>query len=456
MSTELLLGGREAFAPARPTVTHHAIPSPDEAFTRAHNAFRTSLDIEGNVKNLREWLASPKALGAYEQVVRFPSFYSVQRFLAEDVKRMEDMYSERNRRMLANDRIGNQSGAPATNQARDVQHFAEMLRSGWPKGRERLANEALNFHRQYQHIVAAPTWERELVGEEVDVPAFLAGMPEHMIGYHMSQALRKAINVTVEVGVRCSACGIRSHDVAPTNPTALMVRGLMAAMMVQQLARAGHAVTLRTISYSNTPYDPGAGYRRSNVPNGWLHLTDLAKNIRELSDRPVNFDTSNNVWFQRTVVVDVLTPGEPMNLDNVMLALAHEGWQRQFDFAVSEYYGNLPPFTNATTLQEAVNNLSPYDRSNHFAAGWAPVWQSWRMKLVSAVDTRADIFIPAIHAPQDITSLAVPNEGNLPLLRELFGANYAITGPLASGQLDIPALARETHELLKSVGVEFQ
>src|SRR5690606_17224092 len=161
---------------ARPTVTYHAIPSPNSVGYQAQvalNQYGMNKELRDQyIKQFRDWRANPKNLASYEQVVRFPSFDSVVRSLSNEAKDLAEVYKNNNASLLANDRIRRTSSG-AVNQARGVQDFAKMLREGWPEGRERLANEALNFHRSYQHIVATPTWEREIVGDEVDIPAFL-------------------------------------------------------------------------------------------------------------------------------------------------------------------------------------------------------------------------------------------------------------------------------------------
>lgn len=467
-NAELLLGGREAYASShQPSVSWHAIPQLESTSMTAAQAMTPGKGR--SVGDFHEWRRAfnpTKVPFDYEQVIHFPSFSSVETFMRTHAVPLLDAYKQHKLNLLANDRIDYRGGGEiaGTNRAKGVKGFAEMLLTGWEGGRERLAQEALDFQRAYQHEIATPTWHQELVGDEVDIPTFLDGDPEHMYGYQMAQKARKVINITVDTGVRCSACGGRAHDAAPTHPVELLTRGLMAAMMVQQLAKAGHAVTLRTVTHAEFPLHAlSVSYMKPQHP----HVRDDVKAIRgRMNELLGGVQHQDNAFmFMRTVVVDVVSPGDTVNMDNVMIALAHEGWARQFDFAVHEHYGLQQPFTpNDSPPIKQLASVGRYDRNHWWVVGQSPLSESWRDKLASSVDTQADIYLPPPYSPMDLVQGFDLNPNKfkaaVPRFRELFGENYALSGTLTGSESDeggikLDGIARQVYEMLLSVGVQF-
>lgn len=281
-----------------------------------------------------------------------------------------------------------------------------LLTSGWEGAKERLADLAFDFNRQYRHELQSDQWLIDVTGSEVDVPSYLLGHPEHMFEYRSGQTHRKAINITVDTNTSCGACESRICFYDPPSPQVLFMRGMAVLMLVQQLQRAGYAVTLRTISHAHYPdieADPFS-YRNYGV------------NIDSLTP-----DTLRDVprGLMRTVVTDILRPGEAIDIDAALFALCHESWSRHFDYLVHEYLNLLQDdgsikYRDGLDDERARRYYRAYSDSAYYAGSSAGPVSARTLEpanraivghvshsgvrqylLRSQVKTNADIYIPS-------------------------------------------------------------
>lgn len=118
------------------------------------------------------------------------------------------------------------------------EHALELARKGWPEqlpGALELAESAVETADR-QHMTdsfSEPVWD--VTGAQVDVGAFLAGTPECMIDYPLTQTSKvgRVVTLVVGVGVNCSVSG-----------QSIIERGRKVVALALALTRLGHAVEI--------------------------------------------------------------------------------------------------------------------------------------------------------------------------------------------------------------------
>lgn len=347
--------------------------------------------------------------GTLEELVHFPSVAGLTQWLEEEgmplMPTLKSEYDPNNGKLLCEDNI-KRGGDASMNRTTSVEEGYQLLRYGWPEGRERISNAMAEFDRQFRREVERAKWLPNTAGSDVDIAAYVTGDPEHMIDYRPGQDKAKAVTVTVDTNVRCDACGSRPHDAEPTPPDWLLHRGVAAVMLVRQLLRAGYQVTLRTVTHSlypNLNYPHTAGLSVEKLEE--RHLLPLnPKFVRENELAAEHWPLSG---FMRTVAVDVLTPGRAVDLDNAIFALAHEDYIRRFDFLVHEVMNHKMGWTNHHQNKESsMTKLSAYDRSNSpSVVGELPLSCGFKLAAISVLSeeiSASDIYLPSSAVATDI------------------------------------------------------
>lgn len=426
-------------------------------------------------KQVTDQLASETRLhmgrwGTMEQVLHFSSLPALADWTEENTLPWLKKAKRYSVTPVCQDNIDYQHNTPGFdpnfNRVRTVEKALELVRRGWGEGRERLAEQMYEFDQTFRREVLRPTWSASHTGQEVDVPSYLHGEPEHMVEYSRGQTNTKAISITVDINVRCSACGRRAHDAAPTPPHWLLFRGMAVAMLVQQLSRAGYAVTLRCITHTHYstrarllgwPFQDKGG--DPNKPRGeWMQWEAFPGGWSSQPWTSTGSVTSLDSSFIRTVVVDILGPGMPMDLDDIIFALAHEGIIRKLEFGLHEVLNTQAPMgaeLSSGTGYDYNNYGRPRD-STPCRVGDLPLGAAHLLPLVSTVDTTADIYLPSAPVVEDLAK-ELPRESNgwgpTEFIAELYGPNFAYS-PKPFDTL--PSSAVWAFDALKSVGVRFE
>lgn len=336
---------------------------------------------------------------------------------------------------------------PPFGRVRNLHDAIELARSGWPEGVQRVADLTMEFENQWRHEVARPIWNQNVVGEQVDVPAYLRGEPEHMVEYSSGQTQSKVVNILVDGTVRCEACGGRRHDVAPTPPEWVLRRGVAIAALIKQLTLAQYKVSLKVITpvvYAHpdppndakeitrmgdvsvmgagTYYSPDGPKRFGNytlgIPLPSVEVLEAMRNhaadwfdqaVIEYKVQPgktafgwrsghVFTPTNFTCRSIRTVATTILEPGHVFDMDMVVFALAHEGFVRKLDMAYHEImnyralYEQLGASDATKFLRSAGDGI--WGRSSPYAGD---IYRSTAPVLLhsSGVVGDADIIVPS-------------------------------------------------------------
>ena len=123
-----------------------------------------------------------------------------------------------------------------------LQEALDLARNGWAEGTKRLSDLRDGLMDRVGQVMPEEVYMRDVSGFEVDVSAYLAGEPEHMITTASVPGRERQIHVMLNVGTS-----------AHRSPESMMMRGLMAAGVVDALESMGHRVTLdvATFLYGN-------------------------------------------------------------------------------------------------------------------------------------------------------------------------------------------------------------
>jgi hypothetical protein len=168
----------------------------------------------------------------------------------------------------------------------DSANFEEavrLLREGWPEGLTDLAVAAEEINRSIQTMLPTRTPVNDVVGEAIDIGAYLEGVPEHMMALHTVDAPSKAIHVVANVS---ASGGITT--------AAIKARGGVITGLVYALENLGVPVRC-------TVYDVAA--------------------------------TGSDIY-----IVDALvkSEGQPLDIGRLAFAIAHPAMLRRIFFSVEE------------------------------------------------------------------------------------------------------------------------
>lgn len=144
-------------------------------------------------------------------------------FLSEEAK------SHRASRRLRRD--GEWTGTSTWEEAVD------LARNGWQEGVKRLSDLRDSLMDEVGSLIPEPVPVMDVAGEVVDVGAYVTGQPEHMVTWFDDDGRTRQIHVVVNV----VASAERSKE-------SMMMRGLLAAGLVDSLEHAGHRVRLDVVS----------------------------------------------------------------------------------------------------------------------------------------------------------------------------------------------------------------
>lgn len=277
------------------------------------------------------------------------------------------------------------------NRVRHVKDAIELAVHGWKEGRDRLAELEATLEQEFRRRVETSTFHRDLAGFEVDVPTYLLGQPEHMLTFQQGQANARALDVVVDINVRCSACGRRQHDVSPTAPEWLLVRGAAMTLLVKVLLRAGYKPTVKARTTSR--------YEESGSRYCW-------PDIRET--------------FDRTVDITIFRPGEVFDMDRINFVLSHDSMIRRLEWRIHEILNaeqHGPPNENHDVLQDGRDAFQP--------VGLSMLGASHITRHMSSLGI-GDVYVPSIPQYEDLRT----NNHRETLLKHLRGVDSAFDDPL--------------------------
>lgn len=168
-----------------------------------------------------------------------------------------------------------------------TQSFAEAARlamDGWTEGAKRLSDLRDELMDKVGELLPEDTYIMDVSGFDVDVGAYLAGEPECMVTHTQQPGRNRHIHVMVNIATKASA-----------TPNSMMMRGLMAAGVVDALESMGHTVTLDVV---NLLYGVGD--------------------------------------YKMTHITTVKRASEVLDLERVVFACAHPSMLRRLTFGVME------------------------------------------------------------------------------------------------------------------------
>lgn len=117
------------------------------------------------------------------------------------------------------------------------QEAVDLARSGWQEGVKRLSDLRDALMDDVGTLIPEPVPIMDVAGEVVDVGAFVTGQPEHMVTWFDDDGRTRQIHVVVNI----TASANKSKE-------SMMMRGLLAAGLVDSLEHAGHRVRLDVVS----------------------------------------------------------------------------------------------------------------------------------------------------------------------------------------------------------------
>lgn len=282
-----------------------------------------------------------------EQVLHFDSLFEMARFVDPNVPTGQGAWPseyDEHRRNIENapylaSRDSIRQREKPFNRASNLRDTLELAYHGWREGRDRLSDWNAALEREFRKRIAKSTFVHDLAGIEVDVPAMLAGEPEHMRDYQQAQTSARHVRVIVDMGVRCDACGSRHHDASPTPPEWLLARGAALVMLVRALIMANYQPTIIA------------------------RTTTLYRGMHHPSATPSLWPSCYRKPFLRTIEVPVHTPSDILDIDRINFVLSHESFSRRMEFRVHEIVnlhdmrGRLQSSSQRRQTQEFVGNL---------------------------------------------------------------------------------------------------
>jgi len=208
--------------------------------------------------------------------------------LDQAVQRAEDAYKlgghHGNKHLASREEYGKTKPWAGTS------HFpeaAQLARDGWHEGAKRLADLRDRLAESVGELLPETVYMMDVTGFDVDVGAYLAGEPECMVTTAQMPGASKQIHMAVNVS-----------NSAYVDPEAMIMRGLLAAGVVDALEAMGHRVTLDVI-----------------IPtvNRWEN-------------------THNNC----NIIVQLKQADEVLDVERVAYACAHPSMLRRLSFGIKE------------------------------------------------------------------------------------------------------------------------
>lgn len=289
------------------------------------------------------------------------------------------------------------------NTAETYEDAVELARSGWNEGVDLLLDMASKVTKAIKADVRSNQFLPDVSGIEPDVVAHLQGRPDSMLGFRRGQANRRHFHIVVDVNVRCSACGWRSHDVDPTPPSWVMLRGAAVLIVLRSLLRARYSVTLtaRTTSMFFCRNNDGVRGDRLRSPTIWPPYGHL------------RIDGRNRGAQNLTVNVPLYEPGDLPNYHALAFAMIHNDFTRCLIWSAEEVYHTslfgTPEFAaprNKATFNPREHTTGIIGSNNRSAyknmAGL--LTESDRPDRMSYLRD-ADIFVPSIPMYEDMGML---------------------------------------------------
>lgn len=298
-----------------------------------------------------------------EEIVLFRDFTDLLDFVSES-ERPDSLAGQYRGYLPSKDTIAHE--AKVFNRADTVSSTIALGRYGWKDGRDRLSEYEAILEEEFRKHVKSDEFRQDLHGFEVDVPTFLTGQPEHMLSYQEGQKNAKAIDIVVDINVRCDACGRRQHDAAPTDPNWVMVRGAAITMLIKVLIRAGYKPTLK--ARTTTLYQRMTGSSWPQVKN----------------------------QFIRTVDVLVHGPGEIMDVDKVNFILSHESMIRRLEWRVHEVLN-----ADLSGLPRSNSDVAISGRGSMQPVGTMELYGSHLTEYMSSLPI-GEVYIPSIPQYMDL------------------------------------------------------
>lgn len=197
------------------------------------------------------------------------------------------------------------------NVAESYDDAVRLAKKGWPEGRKRVADWEAEILKAFSRQVDLPHFGFDLAGNQVDVPSYLAGLPEHMVTFSVQDTVHRAPRICVDINIRCDACGRRAHDASPTPTEWTLIRGAAVSILLKLLLRYGYRPELVVGTVAHYPAD--------RMPT---RKSDGAR--RKFSQKA------------RTTLVTVHSPGDLFDFDAVVFALAHDSFVRKLQFRFEE------------------------------------------------------------------------------------------------------------------------
>jgi hypothetical protein len=162
----------------------------------------------------------------------------------------------------------------------------KLARFGWPEGLRRVSSISAKINGAIGSYIPVEECVRDVVGEFVDVGAFLSGEPESMIRLETHTEDRKGGRIIKIVYNTSASCGVAKEI--------LMRRGAVACSLIDALGRIGFLAELVVSEYASS---------------------------------------GDNLFG---VEIIVKRPEEPLNMDRVAFAVGHPSMLRRMMFSFEE------------------------------------------------------------------------------------------------------------------------
>ena len=303
-------------------------------------------------------------------------------------------------------------------QINHVPTYSEALKmalSGWRDGVKRVRDFEIQIMRQFSRVIQKPHFEMGIVGDEVSVPEYLAGLPEHMVAFPIGDQRHNSPKICVDLTIRCDACGLRAHDAEPTPTEWTLLRGATVSLLIKLLVNAGLRPRLVGGSVAWNPkvdrYIPllpwhgefAKGRSGKNIYMGFGHIAEMMNR----GYRDQNVTAEREPWL-RTVIWELYQPGGTLDLSQLVFATAHDSFMRKLEFRFQEllllqrqghvYQETFGPHLPAGSM----NNHS----SQQTATGLSPL-QQFLLPNFWYDGEEVDVLIPNSHFFTDVAELGL-------------------------------------------------
>lgn len=194
-----------------------------------------------------------------------------------------------------------------------------MAYEGWPEGRENIEALASSIREEIERTSIVSYMRPQIVsgvaGSMVNVPAYIAGVPEAMYEWCEEETDSPVIEITVE---SCASAGISSEYYS--------TRGSAVVALIDMLEAAGRRCE---VTYIDTMV---VGYAEAECQ----HVADVRTTLKR--------------------------PGDALQIDSLAFAIAHPAYFRRIGFALIE---NLPK----KQAEAQVHNSYGYPTDTAFERG---------------------------------------------------------------------------------------